>query len=262
MHFAFATLASAEPSLTLEQCDQFRGLLGRSVAEPVDASIQGAQLAPASAAYLDYLLQGDRKGAVALTRRCATDGMDISAILIDILEPAMREVGRRWALGRISIAQEHFCTAVTEFAMTDLYPGMFSGMDSQRRLLALHAPGSLHHVGLRMVTDILECRGWSTTYIGENIPPDTLPALIAEDRADLVLISASMPSQISHVRAMIQAIREDPFTRGVKVVVGGRPFLVAPDLVDAVGADGWARDARGAVQACDDLIGGTVGERR
>lgn len=249
-----ALLSAAGPPLTPDQQDDLRALVGRASEAPAPLPSQ-SRLEPSSAAYVEHLLQGDRKAAIALTRLCATEGMDVAEILIDILEPAQREVGRLWALGLISVAQEHFCTAVTEFAMTDLYPGMFSGEDSERRLLALHAPGSMHHVGLRMVTDILECRGWDTTYLGEYGELEALPALLAENRADLLLVSASMPSQIPHVKAMIRAVRVDPLTRDVKVVVGGRPFIVAPDLVDAVGADGWARDGRSAVDVCNDLRG-------
>lgn len=247
--------AAAEPSLAVEDRAGFHALLARCVADPLTSTPPDpAALGPLSAAYVEHLVRGDRWGAVALARRCVTDGMDIYEILLDILEPAQREVGRRWALGLISIAQEHFCTAVTQFVMTDLYPGLFSGEDSQRRLVAVHVPGSLHHVGLRMVVDVLECQGWSTTYIVEDVTIESLPGLVVEDRADVLLISAAMPSHISQVKAMIRAIRQDPRTGGVRVVVGGRPFSVAPDLVDAVGADGWAPDARSAVDVCNALM--------
>lgn len=253
---------AAGPPLADEERDRLHSLLARSAADPVSApSPETEGLGPLGAAYVDLLLQGDRKGAVALARRCVTDGMDIYDILLDVLEPAQHDVGRRWALGEISVAQEHFCTAVTQFVMTDLYPGLFTGEDSQRRLVAVHVPGSMHHVGLRMVVDVLECRNWSTTYLVDDVTVESLPGLVAEDRADLLLISASMPGQIPSVSALIRAVRQDPRTRDVKVVVGGRPFHVAPDLVQAVGADGWARDARTAVDVCNGLMGDDVADR-
>lgn len=250
-----AVEAAVVTSLPAAERDGLHSLLMDSLAHPPTS--WEAPLGSLSAAYLEHLLRGDRKAAVSLTRRCVTDGMGIDAILLDILEPAQRDVGRRWALGEISVAQEHFCTAVTQFVMTDLYPALFNGEESQRRLVAVHVPGSIHHVGLRMVVDILECRDWSTTYVVDDVTVESLPGIVAEDQADLVLVSASMPSQIALMTAMIRALREDPRTRDVKVVVGGRPFLVAPDLVDAVGADGWARDARSAVNVCDVLVGGS-----
>ena len=237
--------------------DRLPDVLARCVAVPAAVREEhSAGLGPSAAAYLDHLLAGDRLEAVALTRRCVTEGMAASEILLDILEPVQREVGRRWALGQISVLQEHFCTAVTQFVMTDLYAEVFDGQDSEKRLVAVHAPGSLHHVGLRMVADVLECQGWSTTYVSESVTGDALTALLARAEADLLMISASMPDQIRHVSAMIRAVRQDARTRDVKVVVGGRPFRVAPDLVDAVGADAWALDARTAVEVCDALGGG------
>jgi len=254
-------IAAASP-LAAQERDRIHLLLARCVADlPTSLPPDAAVLGPLSAAYVEHLLQGDRKGAVALTRQCVRDGMDMFEILLDVLELAQHEVGRRWALGLISVAQEHFCTAVTQFAMTDLYPVFFSGQESQRRLVAVHVPGSTHHVGLRMVTDVLECRDWSTTYIVDGVSVESLPGLVAEDQADLLLISASMPSHITQVSAMIRAIRENPRTRGVQIVVGGRPFMVAPDLVNAVGADGWARDARSAVDVCNRLVGSDIEER-
>ncbi len=159
-----ALLAAAGPMLTSEQHDLLRHLLDRYFALPgPSAPDDPTRLGPLGSAYLEHLIRGDRKAAIALTRWCVTSGMDASEILVDILEPVQHEVGRRWALGLVSVAQEHFCTAVTEYAMTDLYPGIFTGERSERRLLAMQAPGSLHQVGLRMVTDVLECHGWSTT---------------------------------------------------------------------------------------------------
>ncbi len=248
---------SAVVTLEIPERDRVHAVLANRLADsPASSSPEATPMGALGAAYVDRLLQGDRRGAVALTRHAVSDGMDMLAILLDILEPAQYEVGRLWALGRISIAQEHFCTAVTQFVMTDLYPGFFTGEESRRRLVAVHVPGSTHHVGLRMVTDVLECRDWSTTYISEDLTNEALSALVAEDQADLLLISASMAGHIKLVTSMIRAIRDDPRTRDVKVVVGGRPFSVAPDLVEAVGADGWARDARSAVEICNKLVGG------
>lgn len=156
-----AVETAAAPLLEVDERAQLRALLARCLSEPSSATDPTADtVGPLSADYVDLLMQGDRRGALALTRRCLTDGMSILEILLDVLEPAQREVGRRWALGHLSATHEHFCTAVTQFVMTDLYPGLFSSKGGQRRLVAVHVPGSLHHVGLRMVVDVLECHDW------------------------------------------------------------------------------------------------------
>jgi methanogenic corrinoid protein MtbC1 len=54
--------------------------------------------------------------------------------------------------------------------------------------------------------------------------------------------------------ALVSAVRTDPRTAAVKIVVGGRPFLVDPGLVAEVGADGSATDARQTVALCSRLV--------
>ncbi|GAA1124707.1 cobalamin B12-binding domain-containing protein [Nocardioides aquiterrae] len=234
--------------------DVLRDLVAGCASQPF-APPEEPVLGPPAAAYLDRVVRGDRAGAVAVVHRCVSDGMDVVDILVEILAPVQVEVGRRWYLGQLSVAHEHFCTAVSQLVMTELYTEIFLGQDGARRVVAVHAPGSLHRLGLRMVVDVLQCRGWGTTYVIDDVLPEALPRLLTEDRADVLLLSATMPSEVDHLRRMIRAVRHDPRTRGVKVVVGGRAFELAPGLVDHVGADGCASDARTAVQTCRALVG-------
>lgn len=205
-------------------------------------------------AYLDEVLRGHREGAVRVVLDAVRGGTDVATALIDVLEPAQKEIGRLWQIGEITVAQEHYCTAITQLVMTDLYPFLFTGADSGRRLVAVQAPGSLHEVGLRMVADLLEHEGWDTTYLGAVSGSGEVIETLVDRRAHVLAISASMPAHVRAVAALVDAVRNDPRTAHVKVVVGGRPFLVAPGLVAEVGADGCARDARETVALCSRLM--------
>ena len=55
-------------------------------------------------------------------------------------------------------------------------------------------------------------------------------------------------------RDTVRAVRADPRTRSVRVLVGGNPFNVADDLWREIGADGWAADAAGAVLRAEELV--------
>lgn len=217
--------------------------------------VEGATpLGELARAYLDEVLRGHREGAVAVVLDAVRGGTDVATALVEVLEPAQKEIGRLWQVGEITVAQEHYCTAITQLVMTDLYPFLFTGADSGRRLVAVQAPGSLHEVGLRMVTDLLEHEGWGTTYLGAVSGSGPVIDALVDERAHVLAISASMPAHVRAVATLIAAVRNDPRTSGVKVVVGGRPFLVAPDLVAEVGADGWAHDARETVALCSRLM--------
>jgi methanogenic corrinoid protein MtbC1 len=202
--------------------------------------------------YLDRVLAGDREAAVAVVVGAAEAGIDLADLLTEVLEAAQLEIGRLWEAGEVSVAQEHYCTAVTQLAMAELYPRLFAATHRSRRhnLVAVQAGGSLHEVGLRMVVDLLEHHGWSTTYLGAEPDPGRVIAVLLDRGADVLAISASMASQVRAAASLVRAVRGDPRTARVRILVGGRPFLVAPALVTEVGADGFARDARDAVALC------------
>lgn len=246
-----STLATADIAAVAD-------FLGRALdaLEPgsADRAERSAPLGDLARAYLDEVLRGHREAAVAVVLDAVRRGTDVATALIEVLEPAQKEIGRLWQIGEITVAQEHYCTAITQLVMTDLYPFLFTGADSGRRLVAVQAPGSLHEVGLRMVADLLEHEGWDTTYLGAVPGPGPVIEALVERRAHVLAISASMPAHVRAVAALIAAVRNDPRTSHVKVVVGGRPFLVAPNLAAGVGADGWAHDARETVALCSRLM--------
>jgi len=219
-------------------------------------------LGPTARAYLAHALAGRQDAAIAVVLDAAREGTDLAAILTEVLEPAQSEIGRLWEDGAISVPQEHYCTAVTQLAMSSLYPLLFertarSAVRGRRaRLVAAQAGGSLHEVGLRMVTDLLEHQGWDTTYLGAVTGPGPVVDALVHGAAEILALSASMAAQVSAAAVVIEAVRADARTAHVKVVVGGRPFLVAPELAAMIGADGVARDAREAVLLCTRLSRG------
>lgn len=232
------------------------GFLDRALAiSSGRASDERPELGERAREYLGLALAGRSDEAVAVVVDAARSGMDLAVVLTDILEAAQREIGRLWAAGAVTVAQEHYCTALTQLAMSALHPYLFDAArpGARPRLVAVEAAGSLHHVGLRMVVDLLEHEGWDTTYLGAEPDPHRVLAALVDQRAEVLAVSASMPSQIGAVAQLVRMVRADPRTAAVKVVVGGRALVVAPALATEIGADGLARDARDAVALCARL---------
>ena len=77
---------------------------------------------------------------------------------------------RRHQLNRISVAEEHFCTAATQWIMAGLYRRAFHRTQGKRRLVGACVSGEPHEIGTRMVCDVLQLEGWDTYYFGANTP--------------------------------------------------------------------------------------------
>jgi MerR family transcriptional regulator, light-induced transcriptional regulator len=214
---------------------------------------RGAPLAEAAMRFLDELLAGRRPAAVQLILELAEAGERIEDLYLHVFEPVLRETGRRWQHNRISVAQEHYITAATQLAMSQLYPVIFRTPRVGRTLVAACVGGELHEVGLRMVADLFELAGWDSHYLGADAPSQAVAELASARSADLVAISATLPSHRDEVARMVAVLRG---TSATPVLVGGRLFQHQPDLWRTIGANAYATTAAEAVEVGTKLVDG------
>src|SRR4051812_38183299 len=142
--------------------------------------------------------------------------------------------------------------------MSQLAPRLFATERNGRRAVVPCVAGEAHEVGPRMVADLLELGGWDTIYLGGNVPGRGVVQAIAEHRAGLLAVSATMTLHLPAVIDLIAAVRAEPACAGVRVMVGGRPFDAEPGVWRRVGADGHAADADEACLLAGRLVAGPV----
>lgn len=212
--------------------------------------------------YLGFLLAGLRNDALGLLRQATQDGLSADQIYLEILAPALREVGWLWQIGRITVAQEHFCTAVTQFAMTSFYDHLAEIDWNGRTVVVANPGGERHEMGARMVADLLERAGWNAVFLGANTPVNEMPHALNQHRADLLALSCTMTPHLADVKAAIHAVRAEPSTAATPILVGGRPFGLSDGLCQRIGADGTAEDAAGAVRVAATLADGSGAGKR
>lgn len=203
-------------------------------------------------AYLEALLDGRRQYATQLILDAVHNGVKVEDIYLHVFQPTQTEIGRLWQLNRLSVAQEHYVTAATQFIMTQLYPFIFSTERVGARLIAASVGDELHELGIRMVADFFEMAGWDTYYIGANTPTRDLLGAISVYRPDVLAISATLTTHLSRVSDVIGAVRQMPVAP--VILVGGYPFNSSPDLWRRLGADGTAQNAQRAVQVATALL--------
>jgi methanogenic corrinoid protein MtbC1 len=204
--------------------------------------------------YLTALLRAKRRNATSLIMRALDAGTDVRDIYLRVFQSAQYEVGRLWQMNKITAAQEHYCTAVTQSIISKLYPHIFSAERNGHQLVASCAFAEQHEIGIRMVCDFFEMEGWDTHYLGAGTEPESVVRAIIEKRAELALVSVTVGLHLTRAKALINLIRSSEACQGVKVLVGGYIFNALPDLWRKMGADGYARDAREAVAVARKLF--------
>lgn len=235
------------------------------VAPPLDAALTTLQddrlehqlyiIPPADAlmkGYLRAILSGNRLIARELILDAFRAGMPIRQIYLHVFQPALYEVGQGWEQGKLSVAQEHLATAVTQTILSAIYAEADFPPSRGETALVACLSENYHEIGARMVADFLQFEGYNTLYLGANTPEDSVLNMIDELKPSVIGLPSTLGYQVEPVRQTIQKIRVDFRSYRPTILVGGIAFNLVEDLWRQVGGDVWGPDAG---QAIDNLIG-------
>lgn len=189
--------------------------------------------------YLKSALEGDAPAAIDLIVQAVDDGLSLVDAYGGVLIAAQREVGALWHLGELNIAEEHLVTSTTERAMAVLADRAVRREPVGKTVLAATVAGNRHGLGVRILCDLFAMDGWRAICLGADVPAADLAASSVYFNADLVLLSAALPSQLKETMRSIDALRALP-DKDLKILVGGPAFQDVPDLWQRLGADGHA----------------------
>jgi len=203
--------------------------------------------------YITALLNGDRNSASKLILDAVKEGVKIEDIYLEVFQKSQYEVGRLWLSNKISVAKEHFCSAATQMIMSQLYPYIFSSERIGKKFVGAAVGGELHEIGIRMVADFFEMKGWDTYYLGANAPASSILKAVEENNADIIGLSIAMPYHRGLLVDTISEIRESSIGKDVKILIGGAAFNQKTDN-KKFGADGFALNASKAIELANQLL--------
>lgn len=208
---------------------------------------QGGEIPDTARRYLDAALKEGPLQASGVVDALVASGRSVAEIYADVLQPALEEVGRLWQRNELSVAEEHYCAAVTQRVLARLYSDSAAGRARGPLAVVACVQGELHDLGPRMVCDLLALDGFKTHYLGADMPTAAMVDYCWMHEARVLAISASITPHLAQVRSAISRVRADRRCKDLKIVVGGRAFNGVEGLWRIVGADAWAPDAKSAV---------------
>jgi MerR family transcriptional regulator, light-induced transcriptional regulator len=161
----------------------------------------------------DALDRFDEDGANrALDRLIAA--VSVETVMREVLLPYLRILGDRWARGDVSVAQEHFASALLRGRLLGLARGWGTG--SGPTLVLACPPGEQHDLGLIMFGIAASRRGRRITYLGQDTPFSTIEASIDAVGPELVVFAVAEGTSLGQHARAIKAL-----AKRVPVAVGG-----------------------------------------
>ena len=183
--------------------------------------------------YVAALVQPDARRARALITTALEAGTAPETLYLDVLAPALYEIGLRWERDELGIAAEHLASSVTESAMAELAGRMRRDAPSRGPAVVACVGEELHRIGSRTVADFLEGAGWDVEYLGAMVPVEQLVA--AARGASLVALSITLPARLPELARACEELRgldPAPF-----VAAGGQGLAGADVPADLVTQD-------------------------
>lgn len=203
-----------------------------------------------TAVLVDRLTHSDEQGAWAIIDDAVNGGMDPDRVYLDLLAPALEDVGDRWALGEVTIAQEHQASALVLRLIGRLGP-RFARRGRKRGTLVVGAPsGDVHGLPSALLSDLMRGRRFDVIDLGADAPAESW-ASTSRETVRLVGIGmcASTPGSDEVIAATLAEIRAET---AAPIVLGGNG-IVDEAHAFRLGASAFSGSFEDAVDALDRL---------
>ena len=172
-----------------------------------------------SSALVERMVRSDEAGAWTIVEAAVGGGMEPDRVYLDLLAPALAEVGERWERGELSIAQEHQASALALRLIGRLGP-RFARRGRKRGTIVVGAPpNDAHGLPSALLSDLLRSHQFDVIDLGADVPIESWSST-CDDVDHLVAIGlcASTPDNDAAIRDTIAALRS---VTTATIVLGG-----------------------------------------
>jgi methanogenic corrinoid protein MtbC1 len=234
-----------------EAVSTFLTLGRKACSEPeqaADESPSGDGLGLTRQVFLAAILGGRRQAALNIVDEALRAGHSHVDIYVNVFTESLHRLGELWELNKISVAQEHMATAITQYAIAAIYPRLVPAEVRRGNMVVTGVAGELHQIGANLVADAMEANGWTVRFLGTNLPHSSIVATIEEISADMLCISTTIVANLPSVVDLVHTVRAKLNEHVPKIVLGGAAYRVATQFARDIGASEPITDLRRALE--------------
>ncbi len=125
----------------------------------------------------------------------------------DVIAPALREIGERWARGDVGIGLEHALSAITKQLLMSSINSMRWATGGPRIAIAT-PPNEQHELGALLAYYLASTFGAECTYMGPNMPVAALADAIASLNSQALVLSLIRERDDTDAIALLREISE------------------------------------------------------
>ena len=200
------------------------------------------------------LTKGDRNGVAKATKEALEKGLEVRAILEDGLIASMNAIGEKFKHNEIFIPEVLIAAKAMHAGIAVLEPHFIScGIKPAGKVVIGTVKGDLHDIGKNIVSMMLKGACFEVMDLGIDVPPGKFVEIVQNKGADIIAMSSLLTTSMGAMKDTIKLLKESGIRDKVKIIVGGAP--ITQSFADAIGADGYAKDAATAVDKAKEFVG-------
>ncbi|EPJ44583.1 MAG: dimethylamine corrinoid protein [Osedax symbiont Rs2] len=201
----------------------------------------------------DDLYDGMGEEIIEGTNLLLARGWSPSKVLNEALVGGMTIVGVDFRDGILFVPEVLSAAGAMKGGMAILRPLLAeTGAESVGKMVIGTVKGDIHDIGKNLVAMMMEGAGFEVIDIGINIPVEKYLAALEEHQPDILGMSALLTTTMPYMKVVIDTMIEQGVRDDYIVLVGGAPLN--QEFGDAVGADGYCRDAAIAVEMAKEMV--------
>ncbi|MCL2036530.1 MAG: homocysteine S-methyltransferase family protein [Oscillospiraceae bacterium] len=212
-----------------------------------DSSKSGTNLSEIS--LQSAILSGLKKDGAEITSRLL-ETLHPMDIVNNELIPALDKAGNDFEKGLIFLPQLLLSAETAGVCFDKIKAEIGTSAQDKGTVILATVKGDIHDIGKNIVKVLLENYGYKIIDLGKDVSAETIADSVEKHGVRLVGLSALMTTTLPAMRQTIELLQE----RGLscKVMVGGA--ILTADYADTIGADFYAKDAKGAVDIAKKLF--------
>jgi 5-methyltetrahydrofolate--homocysteine methyltransferase len=200
---------------------------------------------------LQSVLELKSQETLDLVEQALDEGRDPVRILNEGVVPGVRQAGVKFENQEYFLPELMMVADLAEQCTALIKPHLSRDEKGQATVLIATVQGDLHDLGKNLVALLLEMSGFAVIDLGVDVPTmDILDKAEAND-VDVIALSALMATTLPVQQEVLSYLRDAGVRERYQVIIGGAP--TTDDWAQAIGADGWAEDAPGAVRLVENL---------
>lgn len=171
--------------------------------------------------FYNTVLEGNREHTFQFFNLLYANRISQTDIFDKILFPTFFRIGMKWVNNELGIEQEHLASNTALHAILKLQDHVNKKPKHGGIALLGCLEEEYHEMGITCVNNVLDAEGWTTYYLGANLPTESFIDAIENYVPDIVCVSSMTPKSQRWLIQQCGALRETTKIINGKLIVGG-----------------------------------------